>query len=61
MVLEAIRRRQLYAKFGKCEFWLEEVKFLDHVINREGVAADSSKTQAVVQWERPKTVVYVDP
>ena len=27
VVLELLRAHKLYAKFGKCEFWLEEVKF----------------------------------
>ena len=32
IVLQALRDHQLYAKFGKCEFWLTEVKLLGHVI-----------------------------
>ncbi|GJU23776.1 ribonuclease H-like domain-containing protein [Tanacetum coccineum] len=32
-VLELLRKEKLYAKFSKCEFWLEEVHFLGHVVN----------------------------
>ena len=32
----------------KCEFWLEEVQFLGHVISRDGVAVDPSKVEAVM-------------
>ncbi|GKA42366.1 hypothetical protein Tco_0735026 [Tanacetum coccineum] len=32
-VLELLRKEKLYAKFSKCEFWLEEVHFLSHVVN----------------------------
>nr|GEX39746.1 putative reverse transcriptase domain-containing protein [Tanacetum cinerariifolium] len=33
LVLESLRKKKLYAKFSKCEFWLEEVHFLGHVVN----------------------------
>ncbi|GJR40944.1 putative reverse transcriptase domain-containing protein [Tanacetum coccineum] len=33
LVLELIRMEKLYAKFSKCEFWLQEVHFLGHVVN----------------------------
>lgn len=49
MVLEVFRNKQLFDKFEKCDFWLEEVKFLSQVINHEGVVVDPSKTQAVMQ------------
>ncbi|GJX17652.1 putative reverse transcriptase domain-containing protein [Tanacetum coccineum] len=31
LVLESLRKEKLYAKFSKCELWLEEVHFLGHV------------------------------
>jgi hypothetical protein len=46
----------LFAKLKKCEFWLEEVSFLGHVVNNDGLAVDSSKVKAVVEWERPTNV-----
>ncbi|GJY07026.1 putative reverse transcriptase domain-containing protein [Tanacetum coccineum] len=36
LVLESLRKEKLYAKFSKCEFWLEEVYFLGHVVNHNG-------------------------
>ncbi|GJS82317.1 hypothetical protein Tco_0748858 [Tanacetum coccineum] len=33
LVLETLRKEKLYAKFSKCEFWLEKVHFLGHVVN----------------------------
>ncbi|GKE06212.1 reverse transcriptase domain-containing protein, partial [Tanacetum coccineum] len=33
LVLKLIKKEKLYAKFSKCEFWLREVQFLEHVIN----------------------------
>jgi hypothetical protein len=49
----------LYAKFSKCEFWLEEVKFLGHVISRHGIAVDPAKTEAVLDWLPPTSVTEI--
>ncbi|GKC06212.1 putative reverse transcriptase domain-containing protein [Tanacetum coccineum] len=38
LVLELLRKEELYAKFSKCEFWLQEVHFLGHVVNQRGLA-----------------------
>ncbi|GAU51867.1 hypothetical protein TSUD_416510 [Trifolium subterraneum] len=56
IVLNILREKQLYAKFSKCEFWLSEVQFLGHVISQGGVSVDPSKVEAVLNWERPRTV-----
>ncbi|KAK1610111.1 hypothetical protein QYE76_033784, partial [Lolium multiflorum] len=50
------REHQLYAKFSKCEFWLDQVEFLGHVISKDGIAVNPSKVAAVLEWEAPKTV-----
>jgi hypothetical protein len=54
--MEKLREERLFAKFKKCEFWLEEVSFLGHVVNKDGQAVDPAKVQAVVDWERPASV-----
>ena len=51
IVLQILKEKKLYAKFSKCEFWLEEVKFLGHVISNKGVLVDPTKVEAVLQWE----------
>ena len=48
IVLQTLRDKQLYAKFSKCEFWLEEVVFLGHVISAEGVYVDPKKIEAIL-------------
>jgi hypothetical protein len=53
IVLEKPRQNQLYAKFSKCEFWLEEVTFLGHVLTTEGVAVDPTKIEAMKEGEQP--------
>ena len=59
IVLEILREKQLYAKFSKCEFWLEEVNFLEHVISAQGISVDPAKVEAVLQWEHPRTVTEI--
>jgi len=59
VVLELLRAHRLYAKFGKCEFWLGEVKFLGHVVSGEGVSVDTSKVEAVQDWAQPKSVFEI--
>nr|GEW97756.1 hypothetical protein [Tanacetum cinerariifolium] len=43
IILELLQKEKLYAKFSKCEFWLDSVKFLGHVINSQGVHVDPAK------------------
>ncbi|KAI3672432.1 hypothetical protein L6452_38520 [Arctium lappa] len=54
-VLELLAREQLYTKFSKCEFWLQEVQFLGHIVNAEGIKVDPAKIEAVMDWESPKS------
>jgi hypothetical protein len=51
-VLEKLRVHQLYAKFSKCEFWLQEVSFLGHILTTEGVVVDPEKVTAVANWQK---------
>ena len=48
VVLQRLRDHQLYAKFSKCEFWLDTVKFLGHTISSEAISVDPSKVQEVI-------------
>ena len=58
-MLEKLAQHQLYAKFSKCEFWLQEVAFLGHVLSAEGVAVDPAKIEAVKEWEQPRNVTDI--
>ena len=59
IVLQLLRDHQLYAKFSKCELWLTEVRFLGHVVSASGVSVDPEKVEAVMGWERPKSVFEI--
>ena len=58
-LLEILREKQLYAMFFKCEFWMKEVNFLEYVISAQGILVHLTKVEAVLQWERPKTVTEI--
>ncbi|GKC52368.1 putative reverse transcriptase domain-containing protein [Tanacetum coccineum] len=49
-ILDLLKKEKLYAKFSKCEFWLQEVQFLGHVVNHDGIHMDPSKVESVKNW-----------
>ena len=49
----------MYAKFSKWEFWLTKVKLLGHVVLASGVSLDPEKVEAVMSFERPKSVFKI--
>ena len=55
-MLTRLREHQLYAKFSKCIFWLEEIQFLGHVLSAKGIAVDPSKVKEILEWKPPTTV-----
>ena len=59
IVLQTLWEKQLYAKFSKCEFWLDRVVFLGHVVMRAGIMVDTAKMEVVTQWPRPTSVTEI--
>ncbi|GKF87966.1 putative reverse transcriptase domain-containing protein, partial [Tanacetum coccineum] len=55
LILELLKNEKLYAKFSKCEFWLQEVQFLGHVVNRDGIYVDPSEVESVKSWKTPES------
>ncbi|GJR78605.1 putative reverse transcriptase domain-containing protein [Tanacetum coccineum] len=55
LILEFLKKEELYAKFLKCDFWLSKVKFLSYVINSEGVHVDPAKIESIKDWASSKT------
>jgi hypothetical protein len=49
LVLQKLRDNQLYAKFSKCEFWIDKVPFLGHIISNGGIAVDSAKVKEIME------------
>ncbi|XP_071920667.1 uncharacterized protein [Coffea arabica] len=59
IVLQTLKEHQLFAKFSKCEFWLEQVSFLGHIISKDGISVDPVKVEAVAEWKHPETPTEV--
>jgi hypothetical protein len=59
MVLQKLRDNQLYAKYSKCEFCLDEILFLGHIISKGGISVDLAKVTAIVGWKIPSSVTEV--
>ncbi|GKC80733.1 putative reverse transcriptase domain-containing protein [Tanacetum coccineum] len=59
IVLELLKKERLYTKFSKCDFWLDSVQFLGHVIDRSGVHVDLAKMEAIKSWAAPMTPTEV--
>jgi hypothetical protein len=59
LVLQKLRDNQLYAKYSKCEFWIDEVPFLGHIISNGGISVDLARVKEIVAWSIPSTVTEV--
>ncbi|GJR48980.1 putative reverse transcriptase domain-containing protein [Tanacetum coccineum] len=59
LILELLKKEELYAKFSKCEFWIPKVQFLGHVIDSKGIYVDPSKIESIKDWASPKTATKI--
>ena len=59
VVLETLRKEQLYEKMSKCEFWLKEVSFLGYIVSEEGIRVDLRKIEVILEWKPPRSVTEV--
>ena len=59
VVLQTLKDRQLFAKFSKCEFWLQFVAFLGHIVSSEGIRIDSQNIEAVKWWLCPTSATDI--
>ncbi|GJT53865.1 putative reverse transcriptase domain-containing protein [Tanacetum coccineum] len=55
LILELLKKEELYAKFSKCEFWIPKVQFLEHVIDSKGIHVDPAKIESIKDWASPKS------
>ncbi|GJX84209.1 putative reverse transcriptase domain-containing protein [Tanacetum coccineum] len=52
LILELLKKEELYAKFSKCELWIPKVKLLGHVIDNKGIHGE--KEEATFQLIKQK-------
>ncbi|GKD71661.1 putative reverse transcriptase domain-containing protein [Tanacetum coccineum] len=63
IILELLKNCRLglvYVNFSKCDFWLDSIKFLGHVIDRNGVHVDPAKIEAIRNMAPPATPTEKD-
>nr|GEW11923.1 hypothetical protein [Tanacetum cinerariifolium] len=59
LILELLKKEQLYAKFSKCKLWIPKVQFLGHVIDSQGIHVDPAKIESIKYWAYPKTATEI--
>jgi hypothetical protein len=63
LVLQKLRVIELYAGWMssgcKCEFWLDEIPFLRHIISNGGIAVDPAKVKEIVGWKISESVTKI--
>ncbi|GJW29927.1 putative reverse transcriptase domain-containing protein [Tanacetum coccineum] len=59
LILELLKKEQLYAKFSKCEFWIPKVQFLSHVIDSQGIHVDPAKIESVKDLASHKSATEI--
>ena len=55
-ILSLLRGNKLYGKLSKCSFFQEQVEFLGHMVDKDGVHMDPNKLNAIKEWPPPKNV-----
>ncbi|GKE49767.1 putative reverse transcriptase domain-containing protein, partial [Tanacetum coccineum] len=59
LILELLKKEELYAKFSKCDFWIPKVQFLGHVINSKVIHVDPSKIKSIKDWVSLKSPMEI--
>jgi hypothetical protein len=58
-VFQRLREKELFAKLAKCEFLCSELKYLGHIIGKDGLKVDPQKVEVVKNWPTPQKVTDV--
>jgi hypothetical protein len=56
LVLEVLKREKFYVCKAKSSFAQKEIKYLGHIVNKQGIRPDPKKVEAVQTWPIPKNV-----
>ncbi|KAL5835343.1 hypothetical protein ACOSQ4_014840 [Xanthoceras sorbifolium] len=59
VVLQILRKKQLYGKLSKCEFWLSKIAFLGHIVSAKGMKANPKKIEVIMEWKSPRNIAEV--
>ena len=58
-VLQRLREARLQADIDKCEFHVQETKFLGLIVSTEGIRMDPHKVSTILDWARPTYLRHV--
>jgi hypothetical protein len=56
LVLKVLKREKFYVCKAKSSFAQKEVKYLGHIVDKQGIRPDPKKVEAVQTWPVPKNV-----
>ena len=55
-VFEELREHKLYVNAKKSEFFLQEIRYLGHIISKDGIRMDLEKLKVIDEWLVPKNL-----
>ena len=55
-VVGILEKQSLYAKMSKCEFGMQEMLYLGHIISTNGVKVHMENIRVILDWSTPKNV-----
>ena len=55
-VLRRLQRDKFYAKLSKCDFFQTSLKFLGHIVSKDGISPDPEKVRVILEWPTPTNV-----
>ncbi|KAJ9532677.1 hypothetical protein QJQ45_010761 [Haematococcus lacustris] len=56
-VLQRLHMHKLFARLSKCSFLRAMLKFLGHIVGKDGIAVDPAKVEAIHSWPVPRTLL----
>ena len=55
-VFEELHRNKLFINGKKSEFFLQEIRYLGHIISKDGIKMDPEKLKVIKEWPQPKNL-----
>jgi len=59
LVLQLLRDNYLYVNKAKCEFGVDQLEFVGHIVTANGIKADENKVIAIKNWPIPRNSTSV--